>query len=124
MEIVNTPMAIFTNFIKQQIVAYILQLNGVDEWKNFTIVELAKCLLKGKGSLSNFWAEAVNIVVYVLNRSLTKTVELEVWSGENLDIQHFSVFGCKAFVHVPKENGISWMSKLKNVYLLATVRFQ
>ena len=51
-KLLNTPMIIFHKFYKahgvinQKIVAYILQLNGVAEKINCTIVGLVKCLLK------------------------------------------------------------------------------
>jgi hypothetical protein len=34
----------------------------------------------------------------------------EVWSGKKTSLQHLRVFGCDAYVHVPKEN----RSKLNN----------
>jgi hypothetical protein len=45
------------------------------EWKNCTIVEMAVCILKGKGLPGIFWAEVINTVVHVLNKSLAKSIE-------------------------------------------------
>ena len=52
----------------------------------------------------NFWPEAVNWSVHILNRSPTFDVQNmtpeETWSGRKLDVNHFKKFGCIAFVHV------------------------
>jgi len=54
-----------------------------------------------------FWAEAVKTARYVVNMSpssaLVDTTPNEVWSGKKLSMAHLKVFGCDAFVHVPKE---------------------
>jgi hypothetical protein len=51
--------------------------------------------------------EAVNTAKYLLNMSpslmLVDMTPNEVCSGKNLSISHLKVFGCDAFVHVPKE---------------------
>jgi hypothetical protein len=61
-----------------------------------------------------FWAEAVSTTCYLVNRSpssaLDDTTPHEVWSGKKPSLQHLRVFGCDAYVHVPKEN----RSKLDN----------
>jgi len=65
-------------------------------------------MLKGKNLTNGFWAEAVNTVVYLKNRSPTKSLEyktpFEALFGFKLAVSHLRVFGCKAFAHVPKEN--------------------
>ncbi|KAF3652450.1 putative F-box/LRR-repeat protein-like [Capsicum annuum] len=59
-------------------------------------------------SLKNsFWTEALNTAVYVINLSptvaLNGDVPDRVWSGKNISYDHLRVFGCKSFVHVPKD---------------------
>lgn len=55
-------------------VRYTPQQNGVAERDNRTIVEGARTLLHSKPFLSlQFWAEALNCVVYTLNRSLSSS---------------------------------------------------
>jgi hypothetical protein len=39
---------------------------------------------------------------YTLRMHSTKTPQ-EAWSGRKPDVYHLSVFGCKAFAHVPDE---------------------
>ena len=55
----------------------------------------------------SFWGEAVNIVVYLINRSPSVPLEFDipqrVWIGKDVPYSHLKVFGCNAFVHVPKE---------------------
>ncbi|CAL9001551.1 unnamed protein product [Prunus brigantina] len=53
---------------------YTPQQNGVAERKNRTIVEMAKCMMLEKKIPFEFWAEAVNTSVYVLNRCPTKAL--------------------------------------------------
>ncbi|XP_048234354.1 uncharacterized protein LOC125370936 [Ricinus communis] len=59
------------------------------------------------GLPSSFWGEALNTAVHVIN--LTPCVPLSfdvpdrVWSGKDVSYGHLRVFGCKAFVHIPKD---------------------
>ncbi|KAK2969899.1 hypothetical protein RJ640_009845 [Escallonia rubra] len=58
------------------------QQNGVAERKNRTTVEMACSMLQGKSLSKPFYAEAVSMAVYILNRSPTKTVQntlYEAW---------------------------------------------
>jgi hypothetical protein len=49
-----------------------------------------------------FWGEAVNTVVYVLNRCLTKSVNdmtlFEAWYGRKSAAHHLRTFGCIVYV--------------------------
>ncbi|KAI4363876.1 hypothetical protein MLD38_020041 [Melastoma candidum] len=52
----------------------------------------------------DFWAEAVNLACYLVNRSphraLGSKTPHEVWSGNPSDYSHLRVFGCPAYAHV------------------------
>ena len=54
-----------------------------------------------------FWGEVVSIMVYLINRSSSIPLDLDitqkVWIGKYVIYSHFEVFGCKAFMHVSKE---------------------
>jgi len=50
------------------IASYSPQQNGVAERKNQTILNMVRAMLKGKNMSKEFWAEAVQCVVYVQNR--------------------------------------------------------
>ena len=71
-------------------------------------------MLSGAGLEQEFWAEVVSTACYLVNRSpssaLDDTTPHEVWSGKKPSLQHLRVFGCDAYVHVPKEK----RSKLDN----------
>lgn len=51
-----------------------------------------------KGIPKTLWDEAINTLVYVLNRCPTKAVKdmtpIEAWSGHKPTVNHFIVFGC------------------------------
>lgn len=46
------------------------------------------------------WAEAANTAVYLFNRSPTKKVWEERWSGRKVDLKLLKVFGCLAYAHI------------------------
>ncbi|RVW40094.1 Retrovirus-related Pol polyprotein from transposon TNT 1-94 [Vitis vinifera] len=68
-----------------------------------------KCIRTDNGSRlpRSFWGEVLNTVVHVLN--LTPCVPLEfdvpdrIWSNNEISYDHLRVFGCKAFVYIPKD---------------------
>ncbi|GKF55180.1 retrovirus-related pol polyprotein from transposon TNT 1-94 [Tanacetum coccineum] len=83
------------------------QLNGLAGRMNRTLVERVRCLLSHPGLPASFWGEALNTAVHVIN--LTPCVPLRfdvpdrVWSGKDVSYHHLRVFGCKASVHIPKD---------------------
>ena len=70
--------------------------------KNHSLEELARILLNYSKLPKYFWADAVNIVCYVLNRALIipilKKTSNELYKERKPNISHFKVFGCKCFV--------------------------
>ena len=55
--------------IEHQLTApYTPQQNGVSERKNRTIMEMVRCMLHEKGLPKEYWAEAANTAVFLLNR--------------------------------------------------------
>jgi hypothetical protein len=103
-------------------VSHTPQKNGVAQRKNMTLVECARNMLKGKNISNVFWAEAINIVVYLKNRSPTKIRDLktpfEVLYGYKPEVGHLRIFGSKVFAHIREKN---LMQNLLSVYLLAIV---
>lgn len=96
------------NGIHHQLTAsYSPQQNGVAERKTRTLVEMARCMLKNKSLPDVFWAEAIACAAYIINRSLTRSVEnktpQEAWSGFKPSVNHLRIFGCVAYVHIPKQ---------------------
>ena len=79
---------------------------------NMKLMEKSRCILSVVGLGKEFWAEAMCTACYLVNRSPSLALDEnnlhEVWTGKKPSLTHLRVFGCDAYVHVPKEN----MSKL------------
>jgi hypothetical protein len=75
---------------------------------NMTLMEKSRSMLSGVGLGQEFWAEVVGTTCYLVNQSPSSALDdktpHEVWSGKKPSLQHLRVFGCDAYVHVPKEN--------------------
>lgn len=92
--------------IKRQLTAaYTPQQNGVAEWKNRTMMNMVRSMLPEKKMPKNFWPEAVNWTIYLLNKSPKLAVKdvtpHEAWNGVKSTVEHFKVFGCISYVHIP-----------------------
>ena len=70
-------------------------------------MDMVRCMLKFKQLPKQFWVEVVATIVYILNRcpkrSAPDKTPKETWSGRKPAIQHFRVFGCIAYAHVPDQ---------------------
>ena len=89
---------------RQLTAAYTPQQNGIAERKNRTIMNSTRSMLVDRKVPKEFWPEAVNWTVYLLNRSPTvvvhdKTPE-EVWKNQVPSIEHLKVFGWVGYVHI------------------------
>jgi hypothetical protein len=77
-------------------------------------MEKERSMLSGARLEHEFWAIVVDTACSLKNQSPTSTrvdkTPHEVWSGKKPSIAHLRVFGCDAFMHVPKEK----RSKLDN----------
>jgi hypothetical protein len=66
-----------------------------------------RSMLSGDGLTQEFWVETVDTTRYLVNMSpSSKLVDMnphDIWSGKKTSVSHLKVFGCDAFVHVPKE---------------------
>ncbi|KAJ9563977.1 LOW QUALITY PROTEIN: hypothetical protein OSB04_009137 [Centaurea solstitialis] len=80
------------------------QQNGVTERMNRTLLERVRCVLSNAGLSRSFWAEALNTVCYLVNRSPATAIDcktpFEVWSGKPADYTGLRVFGCPSYYHV------------------------
>ncbi|PNX67698.1 copia-type polyprotein, partial [Trifolium pratense] len=86
------------------------------------MMNMVRSMLAGKKVPKVFWPEAVKWATYVMNRSPTLSVKnmtpQEAWSGKKPNVQHFRVFGCLAFVHVPDSQRIKLDNKsIKCIHL-------
>jgi hypothetical protein len=77
-------------------------------------MEKERSMLSGAGIEHKLWAEVVDIACYLINQSPTSTLvdktPHEAWTSKKPSLVHLKVFGCDAYVHVPKEK----RSKLDN----------
>ncbi|KAG2955346.1 hypothetical protein PC118_g24752 [Phytophthora cactorum] len=87
---------------------YTPQLNGVAERMNRTLVECARCMLEHVGMPKPYWGEAVVTATFLRNRCPTRAINHDksphqVCTGKKPLLANLKVFGCHAYVHVPKE---------------------
>jgi hypothetical protein len=91
------------------------QQNGVAERLNRTIIETARCLRLNAELPKIFWAEAVDMACYIINRSprvaLDGKVVEEVWTRQEVDYSFMRIFGCPAYVHISGEDRSKLYSK-------------
>jgi hypothetical protein len=84
---------------------------------NVTIMECAKSMRLHAGLPLQFWEDVVDIVVYLINRgpssSLDGRILEEEWTGKKVNYSFLKTFGCEAFVHIDKENRTKIESKSK-----------
>ncbi|GKV07537.1 hypothetical protein SLEP1_g19297 [Rubroshorea leprosula] len=97
-----------SNGIKRQLIAaYTPQQNGVCERRNRTIMNMVRSLMSKSSLPKEFWPEAVNWSVHILNRSPTSPLPdltpEEAWSGRRPAVDYFRIFGCIAYAHVPDQ---------------------
>jgi hypothetical protein len=84
-------------------------------------MNMVRSMLSGKEVPKEFWPEAINWSIYVLNRSPTLAVKditpEEAWSGIKPCVDHFRVFGCVAHVHMPdSKKKKSLIIRVSNVF--------
>ena len=72
-----------------------------------TIQERMTSMLQHSGPTLEFWAEALQKAVYLINLSSSKVVRLEVpqalWSGKEPTYDRLRIFGCEAYAFIPRE---------------------
>nr|GFB49048.1 copia-type polyprotein [Tanacetum cinerariifolium] len=69
--------------------------------------QMVRSMLKTKKMPKEFWAEAVDCAVYLLNRCPSKSLDnktpQEAWNGLKPTFSHLRVFGSIAYVYVPSQ---------------------
>lgn len=95
--------------------AHTPEQNGKAERMNRTIIERAKCMLFDADLDDSYWAEACNMAMHLINRSVCKALvdktPEEVWTGKKMDVSHLKIFGSPVMVHIPKQRRTKWKSK-------------
>lgn len=83
---------------------YAPQQQGISERKNRTLTEMTRCMLIQSGLPKEMWAEAMNTAAYLVNRLPDEnglSPYFKVFKRYPR-INHVRIFGCRAFVQVPK----------------------
>jgi hypothetical protein len=93
---------------RQKTTPYTPKQNGVAERMNKTSMEKARSILSVVELGHEFWAEAMGTTCYLVNRS--PSLVMDDKNEKTPSLENLRVFGCGAYVHVPKEN----RSKLDN----------
>ena len=75
------------------------QENGVSERMNRMIMEHARCMRLHARLTLQFWADAVNTAVYLINRwrssALDGGIPEEAWTGKQVKYSFMRMFGCE-----------------------------
>ncbi|GJZ25653.1 retrovirus-related pol polyprotein from transposon TNT 1-94, partial [Tanacetum coccineum] len=86
---------------------YSPQQNEVVERKNRTILNMVRSMLESKKMPNEFWAEAVDCAVYLLNRCPSKSLDSktsqEALNGMKPTVSHLRIFRSISYVHVPSQ---------------------
>lgn len=83
------------------------QLGRAERW-NRTIQEHALAMMKHANLSYGFWECAINTACHIYNRTPVARLDWktphELWTGGHIpDVSYFRIFGCLAYVLVPKE---------------------
>jgi hypothetical protein len=93
--------------IKHVTAPYSHEQNGLAERFNRTIVAKARKMLHHRSHPVSLWAEAINHATLLYNsmwHSTTNCPPDTKWNGRPISYSKFKVWGCLAWVRVPKEN--------------------
>ena len=101
--------------VQQFTLSHTPQQNEVAERKKKTLVECARIMLKGKKLSNGFWVEAINIAVYLKNRSpivcFDHKTPFEALYGFKPTVSHLRVFVRKLLLMFQRRIGRNWMLK-------------
>ena len=80
------------------------QQNGIVEWKNRVVQEMARVMLHNKKLPKSFWGEAVNTACHTLNRVYfrpnSKKTPYELWRGKKPVVKYFRIFDSDCYIYV------------------------
>ncbi|KAJ9565872.1 hypothetical protein OSB04_001838 [Centaurea solstitialis] len=83
---------------------YTLQMNGVSERRNRTLLDMVRSMMCHSTLPMSFWGHALETAAHILNRAPTKSVEktpYEIWKGKKPNISFLRIWGCEVYVKRP-----------------------
>ncbi|KAG6469553.1 hypothetical protein ZIOFF_070482 [Zingiber officinale] len=91
------------------------QQNSVEERMNMILMEKVRCMLLNAGLLKYFSVETVAYACYLINRSLSTTIDKrtpqEVWFGTSASYFDLIIFGCPTYAHIDNGKLEPWSMK-------------
>jgi hypothetical protein len=101
---------------------YTPQQNGVVERKNRTLLDMARTMLDEYKTPDQFWAKAINIACYSINRlylhRILKKTSYELLTGKKPNVSYFRVFGSKCFILIKRGRSSKFAPKAVEGFLL------
>jgi transposase InsO family protein len=101
---------------------YTPQQNGVVEWKNTTLLDMARTMLDEYKTPDRFWVEAINTACYSINRlylhRILKKTSYELLTGKKPNVSYFRVFGSKCFILIKRGRNSKFAPKAVEGFLL------
>ena len=98
------------------------QQNGVAECMNRTLNERARSVRLHAGLLKTFWADAVSIVAYLINRGRSVPMEFrlfeKIWSNKEVKFSHLKVFSCVFYIHIDSNARNKFNAKSKICFFI------
>ena len=77
-----------------------------------TLVGSAHTMLQHTGLSKGFWAEAIMVAAHIHNCSPRKGLNWktphELFNGRTPNVSYLCVFGCRAWVYMPKDQQKKW----------------
>ena len=90
--------------------SYSPESNGRAERLNRTLIDMARSMMiRLNGNMTErLWGEAINTANYIRNRVVTRSsreqkTPYEIIFGKRPDVSNLRIFGCAAYVHIPKQ---------------------
>jgi hypothetical protein len=92
------------------------------ERKNRTLLDMARTMLNEYKTPDQFWAEAINIACYSINRlylhRILKKTSYELLTGKKPNVSYFRVFGSKCFIFIKRGRKSKFAPKAVEGFLL------
>ena len=111
-----------TGITRELTQSYTPHQNGVSERKNRTLLEKARSMFIEARTPNYLWAEAVNTMNYLTNRSPTRAnggvSPYQRLFKKPPSLSHLRIFGCIAYVHEPDERRTKLESKSRKCILV------